>query len=90
MADRDRNEEGQFADRIPPEDVLTVFRDREDYGRPLTAQDVADELGCARRTAHTKLNALVEQEKLATRKVGARGRVWWMPLEGDELVDLLR
>ncbi|SFB71761.1 hypothetical protein SAMN05444422_101439 [Halobiforma haloterrestris] len=80
-ADRERNEHGQYADRIPPEAALEAFEDRDDYGRPLTAADVMDALGCSRRTAHNKLNDLVERGDLETRKVGARGRVWWVPIE---------
>ena len=80
-ADRERNEHGQYADRIPPEAALTVFEDRSDHGRPLTADDVMDALECSRRTAHNKLNELVDRGALETRKVGARGRVWWIPIE---------
>jgi hypothetical protein len=45
--------------------------------------DVVDELGIARRTAHNKLNALVERGELKTRKIGARGRVWWVPIPAE-------
>ncbi|EJN61023.1 helix-turn-helix transcriptional regulator [Halogranum rubrum] len=87
--DRTRDEHGQYADRIPPESVVDVFEAREDRARPLTASDVMDALDCSRRTAHNKLNALVERGTLDTRKVGARSRVWWVPIErptgvGDE------
>lgn len=77
---RKRNDSGRFADGIPPEWVLEVFEDREDRARPLTASDVGDALGCSRRAAHGKLEELAEQGKVATRKVGARARVWWLPL----------
>ena len=77
--DRDRNDQVQYADRVDPETVLKVFHDRDDTARPVTAGDVVEELGIARRTAHNKLNALVERGVLETRKVGARGRVWWTP-----------
>ena len=80
-ADRERNEHGQYADRIPPEAALETFENRDDHGRPLTAADVMDALDCSRRTAHNKLNELVERGELETRKVGARGRVWWVPIE---------
>jgi hypothetical protein len=82
---RDRNDSGRYNDRIPPEDVLEVFDDRDDPARPLTAGDVVDALGIARRTAHNKLNALVERGALETRKVGARGRVWWVPLSAADV-----
>ncbi len=81
-ADRERNEHGQYADRIPPESVLSVFEERADRARPLTANDVMDALDCSRRTAHDKLNELVEDGLLETRKVGARSRVWWIPITG--------
>lgn len=84
---RDRNESGRFDDRIPPAAVLDVFDDRDDLARPLTAGDVVDALGIARRTAHNKLNRLVERGDLETRKIGARGRVWWVPIPRDESDD---
>ena len=80
---RDRNERGRYADGIDPETVMDVFAAREDAARPVTASDVVEELGIARRTAHNKLNALVERGTLDTRKIGARGRVWWIPDHGD-------
>ena len=81
---RDRNDAGQYADGIDPDTVTDVFDAREDLARPVTASDVVDELGIARRTAHNKLNALVERGELETRKIGARGRVWWRPIPADE------
>lgn len=77
---RDRNANGQYVGTIDPEDVLTVFDNRTDRARPLTANDVMEAVECSRRTAHDKLEALVEDGLLETRKVGARGRVWWMPI----------
>ncbi|SEA07579.1 hypothetical protein SAMN04488065_1709 [Haloplanus vescus] len=80
QGERPRNTDGQYADRIPPEAVLDVFDDREDMARPLTAGDVMDALDCSRRTAHNKLSTLVDRGTLETRKVGARSRVWWVPM----------
>lgn len=79
---RDRNTNGQFVGRITPEDVIAIFDERDDRARPLTANDVMDGLACSRRTAHDKLEALVEDGVLATRKIGSRGRVWWVPMTG--------
>lgn len=81
-AGRERNINGQFVHRITPEDVFAVFEDREDQARPLTANDVMEAVDCSRRTAHDKLEALVEAGALGTRKVGARSRVWWVPITG--------
>lgn len=80
---RKRNDRGRFADGIPPEWILEVFEDREDSARPLTASDVANALGCSRRAAHSKLEELAERGEVATRKVGARARVWWLPMTDD-------
>jgi hypothetical protein len=81
---RERNDAGQYADGIDPDTVADVFDARDDLARPVTATDVVDELGIARRTAHNKLNALVERGELETRKIGARGRVWWRPIPAEE------
>ena len=64
---------------IDPTAVLAVFERQDRSGEPLTAPEVAEALGCARRTAHKKLTRLSEQDRLSTKKVGARGRVWWQP-----------
>lgn len=61
-------------------DVLAVFERRSDRAKPLTASDVMDAVDCSRRTAHNKLGELVETGALETRKVGARSRVWWIPM----------
>ncbi|MFC6836977.1 hypothetical protein [Halomarina ordinaria] len=74
------------SDRVPrqfrkfsAEEALEIFESREDNARPVTADDVTEVLGWSRRTVHNKLKELVEKDKLATRKVGARARVWWIP-----------
>ncbi|MEF8842449.1 MAG: bacterio-opsin activator domain-containing protein [Haloarculaceae archaeon] len=69
--------------RVPAEEALAVFERRADPRAPLTAPEVAEELDCARRTAHAKLEALAERGDLRTKKVGARGRVWWLPADAD-------
>ncbi|MFC6993194.1 helix-turn-helix domain-containing protein [Haladaptatus sp. GCM10025707] len=72
---------------IPLKDVLDVFAARDDPAEPLTATEVADALGCSRRTAHNKLTKLTDQGELKSKKVGARGRVWWVADETDTEVD---
>ena len=83
MGNRDRDDTGRYADGIDPDTVLDVFEARDDRARPITASDVVDELGIARRTAHNKLEILVERGEIETRKIGARGRVWWTPIPDD-------
>lgn len=64
-------------------DVTGVFEARTDYAEPLTASEVADELGCSRRTALNKLHELQEETDLKSKKVGGRSRVWWIPVQID-------
>jgi biotin operon repressor len=66
---------------VPPEDVLAVFEEREDGAEPLTAPEIADALGASRRTVFDRLDALHDRGAVASKKVGARGRVWWVPDE---------
>ena len=65
------------------EDVTAVFEARDDYAEPLTASEIADELGCSRRTALNKLHALAEETDIESKKVGGRSRVWWVPVQVD-------
>ncbi|PSP25144.1 hypothetical protein BRC61_00550 [Halobacteriales archaeon QH_10_65_19] len=62
------------------EDVTAVFESREDYAEPLTASEIADELGCSRRTALNKLHTLESETGIESKKVGGRSRVWWIPV----------
>ncbi len=57
-------------------ETLTVF---DPAGRPLTTNEVAAELPIGRRSTYERLQRLVEHDYLATKKVGANGRIWWRP-----------
>jgi len=59
------------------EAVLEIYSQLEDPCMPLTAQEVADELDCSRRTALRRLKDLEEENKIRSKKVGGRSRVWW-------------
>lgn len=61
-------------------DVTDVFETREDYAEPLTASEIADQLGCSRRTALNKLHRLADETDVRSKKVGGRSRVWWIPV----------
>lgn len=65
-------------------EVIEVFKSREDYAEPLTAREIAEELGCSRRTALNKLHDLAEETEVTSKKVGGRSRVWWIPVLLDE------
>jgi len=65
-------------------DVIEVFRDRTDYAEPLTANEVAEVLGCSRRTALNRLHDLQDETDVTSKKVGGRSRVWWIPVLMDK------
>lgn len=52
-------------------------------GTPVTAPEVAEKFGCTRRTVYNRLDALTDDGVLATKKVGANGRVWWRPVDRE-------
>lgn len=67
-----------------PAAVRDVVDAIEPSGAPVTTAEVAAEFDCTTRTIYNKLDGLVEDGDLRTKKVGARGRVWWRPPErGD-------
>jgi hypothetical protein len=66
------------------EDILATFRARDDPAEPLTAKEVAERAGCSRRTALNRLDDLADVGETASKKVGGRARVWWVPLTGEE------
>ncbi|SFR66862.1 PAS domain S-box-containing protein [Halogeometricum rufum] len=51
-------------------------------GEPVTTPEVAERLDIGRRTAYARLERLVEDGRVETKKVGANARVWWRPV-GD-------
>ena len=65
------------------DDVLAIFEQRQDSHEPLTAQEVADRLDCSRPKAYDLLRELADQDSIASKKVGARAKVWWIP-EGND------
>jgi hypothetical protein len=67
-----------------PDDVLEEFTDRDDRGEPLTAPELADRLNCSRRTALNKLHDLEDSQRVASKKVGGRSKVWWRPIPRDQ------
>ncbi|WP_135304720.1 PAS domain S-box protein [Haloarcula amylovorans] len=71
------------SDRIPLTTVIDAYESMGLTHEPVTARELSEELGCARRTAYKKLNELADRGDLQTKKVGARGRVWWRPADHD-------
>lgn len=60
----------------PLEETLAVFGES---CRPWTTAEVADCLELGRRGTYARLERLVEQGRLETKKVGGNTRVWWLP-----------
>lgn len=59
-------------------ETLAVF-DGPNRGTPLTTSEVTDRLDIGRRSTYDRLRRLADRDYLETKKVGARGRIWWRP-----------
>ena len=64
-------------------EVREVFEALGPPGTPFATTEVATTFECTDRTVYNRLETFVEDGVLETKKVGARGRVWWRPVEGD-------
>ncbi|UHQ98659.1 helix-turn-helix domain-containing protein (plasmid) [Natrinema zhouii] len=71
------------APEVTTDDVLNVFAERDDTAEPLTAPEIAEHLGCTRRTVQKRLNELEEQGAITRKKVGGRAVVWWPSSDKD-------
>lgn len=67
---------------VRSEEVLSLFEEGTS-SEPLTAREVAEAVGCTRRTAYDRLRTLAARGELRTKKVGARARVWWRDHAAD-------
>ncbi|ELY69950.1 helix-turn-helix domain-containing protein [Natrinema versiforme] len=73
--------------RVDPEDCLEPFDELENPTEPLSSREVADTVGIARRTAHKKLETLVERGQLESKSLGKRTRVWYRTYNAIEASD---
>ena len=64
---------------VTRDEILAAFDAEASPHEPLATSEVADAVNCARRTVYDKLEQLVEDGLLKSKKVGARARVWWQP-----------
>lgn len=69
-----------------PADVLDVFDSLRQPGTPYTTTEIGQHFECTDRTVYNKLETLVEEGHIETKKVGARGRVWWRPLHHQKRI----
>jgi len=74
----EHGEGGRFQDKYSDNQVLKSLI--ESHPEPLTNQEVANRVGCVKATAHNRLHELDDQGQVATKKVGAKARVWWVDL----------
>ena len=70
--------------REPYEDaeLLSVLKGLDDRAEPMTARQIADVNGRSRSGTFKHAKKLVEDGVLRTKKTGARGRCFWIPLTG--------
>lgn len=65
---KDRDEEsGKYTETYPPEDFIEAL---ESLSGKAGTQEVAEEVGCAYRTAFAKLSKLENKGKISSHKVG--------------------
>lgn len=77
----DRNDSGQFAERVTPERVLDVIRSND---TPVTTtNEVAKTLDCTTETARRKLNALADEGRVRGKTIPPKTVVWWVS-EGQD------
>lgn len=81
MSDKTRTDEGQYAETVTPERVLSVFD--QINGPTITSTDVASILDCSTEAARQKLNRLYEQGIIHRRKTG-RTVLWWLADTDDQ------
>ncbi|WP_137287469.1 PAS domain S-box protein [Halorussus salinisoli] len=71
-------------------ETLTALETGGAADEPVTASEVAEELGSDRQTARDRLDELVERGDVETKVVGDDVRVWWAVDRGDRDRDLAR
>lgn len=64
--------------------VRRIFDQLGPPGTPFTTSEIAAEFDCSDRTIYNRLDDLVEADAIETKKVGAKGRVWWKPVGGTQ------
>lgn len=75
MSEQQRDESGEFTEKVTDQDVLKVF----DYADEpvLTASEVAAELPITREAAGRRLNRMREDGLVDRKETGARAVAWW-------------
>lgn len=71
------DESGRYTEGFTDSDVLEALEALEGVG---TTREVADEIGCARKTAYNKLLALDDEGVIDARKTGRT----WLWIDGGD------
>jgi predicted transcriptional regulator len=76
MAERDRDEEsGKYTTEFEDEEFIATI---EDLGGSASTTEVAESMGCDRRTAYIRLKELEDENQISSRKVG-NSLLWLLP-----------
>lgn len=75
MSEQQRDEGGEFAEKVTDQDVLKVFDFADEP--VLTASEVAAELPITREAVGRRLNRMREDELVDRKQTGARAVAWW-------------
>ncbi|QCC52917.1 transcriptional regulator [Halapricum salinum] len=76
MPGKDREEEsGKYTTTYPDSAFIDAI---QQLGGMAGTSDIADEIGCTRRTAYTRLKSLENKDRVNSRKVG-NSLVWTIP-----------
>ena len=78
MSEQQRDESGEFTEKVTDQDVLKVF----DYADEpvLTASEVATELPITREAVGRRLNRMREEGLVERKQTGASSIAWWAEL----------
>jgi predicted ArsR family transcriptional regulator len=63
---------GKYTENYPHKKFISAL---EILGGEASTQEIADQVGCAYRTAHAKLSELEDEEQISSRKVG-NAKLW--------------
>jgi DNA-binding IclR family transcriptional regulator len=87
MNEQQRDDSGEFTEKVSTQDVLKVF-DAAD-APVLTARELADELSLSRSAMNHRLNRLHDKGLVDRKETGSRAVAWWAtvaPQLSDEAI----
>lgn len=76
----DSDGRGGVVEPYREEEVLDVLESRSDMAEPMTAGQIAARNGRSRSATYKMCMSLVKAGKVRSKKTGARGRVFWLPM----------